>query len=228
MTDARERVGLRMLGRIDYARAAAAMRDFTDARDPRTLDELWLLEHPPVYTLGLKARDKKIAAASGVPVIATDRGGDVTYHGPGQPIVYVLMDLNRRQWGVHRLVTTIEQTVIDLLATYDIDAGRKPGAPGVYVEGRKIAALGLRVRRGASYHGVALNVRMELAPFGAIDPCGFPGLAVTQLAAFMPDADPAAVGTALQDRLGLAFGYTARTNLGHALPASSDAATTTP
>lgn len=228
MTDARERVGLRALGRVDYARTAAAMHDFTDTRDPRTLDELWLLEHPPVYTLGLKARDKQVAAARDVPVIATDRGGDVTYHGPGQPIVYVLMDLNRRQWSVHRLVTTIEQTVIDLLATYDIDAGRKPGAPGVYVEGRKIAALGLRVRRGASYHGVALNVHMELAPFGAIDPCGFPGLAVTQLAAFMPDADPAAVGTALQDRLALAFGYTARTNLGHALPASSDAAITTP
>lgn len=225
MTDARDRVGLRALGRIDYARSVAAMRDFTDGRDPRTLDELWLLEHPPVYTLGLKARDKKIAAASGVPVIATDRGGDVTYHGPGQPIVYVLMDLNRRHWGVHRLVTTIEQTVIDLLATYDIDAGRKPGAPGVYVEGRKIAALGLRVRRGASYHGVALNVRMDTAPFATIDPCGYPGLAVAQLADFAADADPAAMGSALQERLASAFGYTARLNHGHSLPALTDTAT---
>lgn len=227
MTDARERVGLRALGRIDYARAVAAMQTFTEHRDPTTLDELWLLEHPPVYTLGLKAHAKSIAS-DGIPVIPTDRGGDVTYHGPGQPVVYVLMDLNRRQWGIRQLVTTIEQTVIDLLASHGVSAARRAGAPGVYVEGRKIAALGLRVRRGAAYHGVALNVRMDLAPFAAIDPCGYPGLAVTQLADFTPDADPAAVGTALQDRLALAFGYTACTNLGHALPASSDAATTTP
>ena len=226
MTDAHDRVGLRALGRIDYARAVTAMRDFTDTRDPHTLDELWLLEHPPVYTLGLKARDKQITAARGVPVIATDRGGDVTYHGPGQPIVYVLMDINRQRWGIRQLVTTIEQTVIDLLATYDIDAERKPGAPGVYVEGRKIAALGLRVRRGATYHGVALNVRMELEPFDAIDPCGYPGLAVTHLAKWVPAADSAEIGAQLHQRLIAAFGYTAGVNHGTELPTRHYAAAT--
>lgn len=223
MTDVTARVGVRALGRIDYARAVAAMRDFTERRGAHTLDELWLLEHPPVYTLGLKARAKSVAAGN-IPVIATDRGGDVTYHGPGQPVVYVLMDLNRRRWGVHRLVTTIEQAVIDLLADYGIAGARRPGAPGVYVDARKIAALGLRVRRGASYHGVALNVRMDTAPFAAIDPCGYPGLAVAQLAEYVPDADPAVIGPALQERLASAFGYTARLDHGHALPASSDAA----
>ncbi len=227
MTDVRERVGLRVLGRIDYARAMAAMRDYTERRDAHTLDELWLLEHPPVYTLGLKAHAKAIASG-GIPVIATDRGGDVTYHGPGQPIVYVLMDLNRRRWGIHRLVTAIEQAVIDLLAGHGVAAERRAGAPGVYVDRRKIAALGLRVRRGASYHGVALNVRMDLAPFGVIDPCGYPGLGVTQLADFVPGADPAMVGTALLDRLAEAFGYTARIDHGNTLPAPSGAATTTP
>lgn len=226
MTDVRDRVGLRVLGRIDYARAAAAMREFTERRDARTLDELWLLEHPPVYTLGLKAHAKTITSA-GIPVIATDRGGDVTYHGPGQPIVYVLMDLSRRRWGVHRLVMTIEQAVIDLLARYGVTAEGRTGAPGVYVAGRKIAALGLRVRRGASYHGVALNVRMDLAPFAAIDPCGYPGLAVTQLADLAPGADPAGVGAELLDRLAAAFGYTARIDHGTTLPAPSGAATTT-
>ena len=224
MTDLAARVGLRALGRVDYARAVAAMRDFTERRDAHTLDELWLLEHPPVYTLGLKAR-AKVVAAGNIPVIATDRGGDVTYHGPGQPIVYVLMDLNRRGWGVHRLVTTIEQAVIDLLADYGIAGARRANAPGVYVDARKIAALGLRVRHGASYHGVALNVRMDTAPFATIDPCGYPGLSVAQLADFVAAADPAVIGPALQERLASAFGYTARLDHGHSLPASSDAAT---
>ncbi len=226
MTDVRDRVGLRALGRIDYARAMAAMREYTERRDAHTLDELWLLEHPPVYTLGLKAHGKAVASGN-IPVIPTDRGGDVTYHGPGQPVVYVLMDLNRRQWGIRRLVTTIEQAVIDLLARYGVNAERRTGAPGVYVAGRKIAALGLRVRRGASYHGVALNVRMDLGPFVAIDPCGYPGLAVTQLADLAPGADPAAVGAELLDRLAEAFGYTARIDHGTTLPAPSGAATTT-
>lgn len=225
MTDLAARVGLRALGRVDYACAVAAMRDFTERRDAHTPDELWLLEHPPVYTLGLKAHAKSVAS-NGIPVIPTDRGGDVTYHGPGQPVVYVMMDLTRRGWGIRRLVTTIEQAVIDLLADYGIDAARRSGAPGVYVAERKIAALGLRVRRGASYHGVALNVRMNVTPFAAIDPCGYPGLAVTQVADFVPDADPAAIGSALHARLATAFAYTARIDFGHSLPTFSDAAMT--
>ena len=205
MTDLTARVVLRALGRVDYARTAAAMRDFTERRDAHTLDELWLLEHPPVYTLGLKAHAKSFAS-DGIPVIPTDRGGDVTYHGPGQPVVYVLMDLTRRGWGIRRLVTAIEQAVIDLLADYGVAAARRTGAPGVYVENRKIAALGLRVRRGATYHGVALNVRMDLAPFAAIDPCGYPGLAVTQLSDWA-QANPSEVGPQLQQRLVAACGY---------------------
>ena len=221
MTPIGDRVGLRRLGRVDYAAAVDAMRAFTARRHQRTLDELWLLEHPPVYTLGLKANNKRISSAH-VPVIATDRGGDVTYHGPGQPNVYVLLDITRRRWGVRQLVTTIEQAVIDLLADYGVRGERRAGAPGVYIAQQKIAALGLRVRRGACYHGVALNVRMELAPFQAIDPCGFPGLAVTQLADWAAHAEPDAVGGRLQQRLANAFGYTAALDHGTALPTPHD------
>lgn len=183
---------VRRIGRVEYAPTLAAMQAFTERRAPHTPDEIWSLEHPPVYTVGLKARHKRLATAADIPVIATDRGGDVTYHGPGQPIVYVLLDLARRGWGIRRLVHALEQAVIDLLSEYAINGERRLGAPGIYVGGRKIAALGLRVRRGATYHGLALNVAMDLAPFAAIEPCGYPGLAVTQLAEFAP-------GTAVAD-----------------------------
>lgn len=174
---------VRTLGRRDYEPVYRAMRAFTEARTPATPDELWLVEHPPVYTMGLKGHARAPRAISGVPVVPVDRGGDITYHGPGQIVVYLLLDLARRGLGPKALVRRIEQSVIDLLADYGLAATRRAGAPGVYVDGKKISALGLRVRAGRCYHGLSLNVGMDLAPFTRIDPCGYPGLAVTELAA---------------------------------------------
>src|SRR5438270_11420091 len=151
------------------------MRGFTRSRDEATADELWLLEHPPVYTLGQGAAPVRVA--NRIPVIAADRGGEVPYHGPGQVVLYTLVDLGRRSIKVKPFVRLLEQAVIDLVGS---KAVRRPGAPGVYVEGAKVAALGIRVIKGRAYHGIALNVDMDLAPFSAIDPCGYPGLAVTQ------------------------------------------------
>jgi lipoyl(octanoyl) transferase len=174
-------VQVRQLGRIDYGTAFAAMQAFTEARNAATLDELWLLEHPPVFTLGLNGRPEHLLAPGAIPVIRVDRGGQVTYHGPGQLVVYVLLDLRRAQLGVRQLVTFLEQAVIELLAHYGIAAHARPEAPGVYVGAAKIASLGLRVRRGCSYHGLSLNRAMDLEPFSRINPCGYPGLRVTQL-----------------------------------------------
>lgn len=171
-------------GQIDYAPAFAQMKAFTAARTPSTEDELWVLEHPPVYTLGLAGRKAHLlpqAHASGIPVHQIDRGGQVTYHGPGQLVVYVLLDLAQRGFKVRELVFRLEEAILAVLATYGIDGERRPKAPGVYVAGAKIAALGLRVSRGCSYHGLALNIDMDLAPFQWINPCGYEGLAVTQL-----------------------------------------------
>ena len=178
MSVAAEAIALRRLGRVDYVATWQAMRDFTRRRDESTADELWLLEHPPVYTLGQGA-DPRFGPgeASPIPVIPTDRGGEVTYHGPGQLVVYTLVDLSRRGIKVKQFVSLLEDAVLDLLGGR---GARRPGAPGVYVDGAKIAALGIRVSRGRAYHGVALNVDMDLAPFRAIAPCGYPGLAVTQ------------------------------------------------
>lgn len=200
-------IRVRRLGRVDYATALERMRAFTDARTPATPDELWLLEHPPVYTLGVRAR-RRNAPGNGIPAVATDRGGDITFHGPGQPVLYLLLDLGRRGLGIHALVRLIEQAVIDLLADLGIQADRRAGAPGVYVGERKIASLGLRVRAGRSYHGVALNARMELAPFHAIDPCGYPGLQVTQIADFRSDIDAHEAGERLLAQTLRALGYT--------------------
>lgn len=172
---------VRDLGRADYTPVWQAMRTFTDERDAATRDEIWLVEHPPVYTLGTNDRNEAFDN-SGIPVVKSDRGGQITYHGPGQLIAYVLIDLRRRGWGVKQLVTMLEQTVIDLLAARGLSALRRAGAPGVYVDGRKIAQLGLRVRRGASYHGLAFNVDMDHAPFRRIKPCGYAGLETTDLA----------------------------------------------
>ena len=179
MTLVAEKIDIRTLGLADYEPTVAAMREFTVRRDAATPDELWLLEHPPVYTLGLGA-DPAYGprAANGIPVVKTERGGEITYHGPGQLIVYTLIDLARRDLRVKRFVWLLEQSVIDLLGS---QGERRKGMPGVYVEGAKIAALGVRVSRGCAYHGLALNVEMDLAPFAAIDPCGYPGLAVTQM-----------------------------------------------
>ena len=173
---------VRCLGLVEYESAWRAMQSFSVARDPKTSDELWLLEHPPVYTLGIAAKNEHLPrVANGIPVIRSDRGGQITYHGPGQVVAYLLLDLRRRGLGVRTLVRWMERAVIDLLAQYAIDARARIEAPGVYVGEAKIAAVGLRVRNGCCYHGLALNNDMDLTPFHAINPCGYPGLAVTQL-----------------------------------------------
>jgi lipoyl(octanoyl) transferase len=178
MSEVLQQVRVLRLGLIEYEIALKKMRDFTLQRDADTADELWLLEHPPVYTLGLAADAAHgPKAAHGIPVVQAERGGEITYHGPGQLVLYTLVDLARRGIKVKQFVAILEQSVIDLL---DGRAQRRPGAPGVYANGAKVAALGIRVSRGCAYHGLALNVDMDLGPFAAIDPCGYPGLAVTQ------------------------------------------------
>ena len=172
---------VRELGLQPYEQVWQEMRAFTDQRTASTTDELWLLQHPPVYTLGKNAKAEHVLSPGDIPVIKSDRGGQVTYHGPGQLVVYTLLDLNRKKIGVRELVTRIENSVIELLGQYNIRANARKDAPGVYVEGRKIAALGLRVRRGCSFHGLAFNVKMDLEPFSRINPCGYQGLEVTQL-----------------------------------------------
>jgi len=172
----------RRLGRRDYMPTWEAMRHFTDRRGPATADELWTLEHPPVFTLGQAGRWEHVLDPGAIPVLRSDRGGQVTYHGPGQVIVYLLYDLRRGGIGIRPLVQHLEQAVIGLLADYGIVAGLRPGAPGVYVGGCKIASLGLRVRHGCSLHGLSLNCAMDLEPFRRIHPCGYPGLEVTQVA----------------------------------------------
>jgi len=169
-------IAVRRLGQRDYVPTLERMRTFTAARTEATPDELWLLQHPAVYTLGQGAA--AVAVPVGIPLVKSDRGGAITYHGPGQVVLYALVDLARRGITVKRYVTLLEEAVIDLLGGR---GERRPGAPGVYVAGAKLAALGIRVRRGCAYHGLSLNVDMDLAPFRAIDPCGHPGLAVTQL-----------------------------------------------
>ena len=187
-----DEIVVRRLGRVDYLPTLEAMRRFTRERDDSTADELWLLEHPAVYTLGQGATPVRVANA--IPVIAADRGGEVTYHGPGQVVLYTLVDLARRGIKVREFVRLLEQAVIDLIGSR---AARRPGAPGVYVDGAKVAALGIRVMRGRAYHGLALNVDMDLTPFSAIDPCGYPGLAVTQTRALGMPGTPAEMGELL-------------------------------
>jgi lipoyl(octanoyl) transferase len=174
---------VRSLGRQDYEPLWHGMQQFTDSRSSLTPDEIWFTEHPPVFTLGLNASRDHLLTPGDIPVIQVDRGGQVTYHGPGQLMIYSLIDLKRACLGVRNLVTALEQTVIDLVAEFDIEAVNRKDAPGVYVEGRKIASIGIRVRRGASYHGMALNIDMDLEPFSRINPCGFSDLEVTDLTA---------------------------------------------
>lgn len=180
---------IRELGLRDYQSVWDDMRTFNQQRDVTSSDEIWLVEHPAVFTLGLNGKAEHIIDAHDIPVIQCDRGGQVTYHGPGQIVAYIMVDLQRRHWGIKKLVNILEQTVIDVLAEYEIAAERKPDAPGVYVDGAKIAALGLRVRRGCSYHGLSFNIDMDLAPFSYINPCGFEGLSSTQLKDFRIDVD---------------------------------------
>ena len=190
-------LAVRRLGLQPYQEVWQDMQRFTDRRTPATDDELWLLQHPPVYTLGKNAGPEHVLDPGDIPVIHSDRGGQVTYHGPGQLIVYTLLDLNRRGIGVRELVTRIENSVIELLGDYAIAAYARKDAPGVYVAGRKIAALGLRVRRGRSFHGLALNVDMDLEPFARINPCGYEGLEVTQLSELAAAFDMADVESRL-------------------------------
>ncbi len=172
-------VVIRHLGLVEYEPTWRAMQAFTAQRSPDTPDEIWLLEHPPVYTQGQAGKPEHLIAATDIPVIPIDRGGQITYHGPGQVVAYVLVDLRRRGYGIRELVTRMEQAVMDLLAAQGVTATRQAGAPGVYVGGAKIAALGLRVKHGCTYHGLALNVDMDLGPFTAINPCGYAGMVVT-------------------------------------------------
>lgn len=199
---------IRALGRIDYVPTWQAMIDFTAARTETTPDELWVCEHPLVYTLGQAGKPEHLLVDNGIPLVKIDRGGQITYHGPGQVVVYPLLDLNRRGLKVRELVGRLEQAVIDLLAEHGAAARRLDGAPGVYVDRgddavwpAKIAALGLRIRRGCSYHGLALNVDMELAPFSAINPCGYAGMPVTQTRDLGIGLTPAQAGEALTRHL---------------------------
>ncbi|WP_211091356.1 lipoyl(octanoyl) transferase LipB [Pseudothauera rhizosphaerae] len=195
---------VKRLGRVDYAPAWEAMQHFTAARTDDTGDEIWLLEHPPVYTLGQAGRPEHLLPAgreSGIPLVHIDRGGQITYHGPGQLVAYLLIDLARRRLKVRELVHLMEQALIDCVADYGLAAERKAGAPGVYIDGAKVAALGLRVRNGCSYHGLALNVDVDLAPFGWINPCGYEGLQTIRLKDFGVDEDVAAAGERLLGHL---------------------------
>ncbi len=177
-------LNVRRLGRMDYEPVWRAMQSFTDHRDADTADELWLVEHPPVFTQGQAGRAEHVLAPGDIPVVQVDRGGQITYHGPGQIVAYPLIDIKRSGLGVRALVTAIEQAIIEVLQSYGVEARAKTDAPGVYVDDVKIASLGLRIRKGRSFHGLALNIDMDLEPFQRINPCGFQGLQVTDLAAY--------------------------------------------
>jgi len=172
---------VRQLGYQEYEPVWKKMQAFTEQRDANTEDEIWLLQHPPVFTQGLNGKPEHILSSSTIPVIEIDRGGQVTYHGPGQLIVYCLIDLKRKNFGIRQMVSALEQSVIDFLADLQIKAVARKDAPGVYVDDAKISALGLRVKRGCSYHGLSINIDMDMSPFQQINPCGYEGLAVTQL-----------------------------------------------
>ena len=172
------------LGRVEYEPTWQAMLDFTISRTAETPDEIWIVEHPPVFTLGQAGKPEHLLVDIGIPVVKIDRGGQITYHGPGQVVLYLLLDLQRLKIKVRELVTAIEQAVIDFLAAYGVNADRLAGAPGVYVCDAKIAALGLKIKNGCSYHGLSLNVDMDLHPFTAINPCGYAGLKVVQTKEF--------------------------------------------
>ncbi len=192
---------VRNLGQTDYQQTWQAMATFTAARSDQTVDELWCCEHAPVLTLGQAGKPEHLLVDLGIPLVSSDRGGQITYHGPGQVVVYLLLDLNRRRLKVRELVWAIEQAVINLLAEHAVMAERHGGAPGVYVGSAKVAALGLRVRKGCCYHGVSLNVDMDLSPFAAINPCGYAGMPVTQTSDLGLSLTPAQAATALAEHL---------------------------
>ena len=198
---------VRYLGQVDYEQTWHDMQRFTDERTDTSADELWVLQHPPVYTLGKNAKPEHVLNPRTIPVINVDRGGQVTYHGPGQIVIYTLLDLNRLKIGVRELVTILESTIVELLGGYGIEASARRDAPGVYVDGAKIAALGLRVRRGCSFHGLAFNIDMDLEPFTRINPCGYEGLDVTQLKDLVEDIDIESIVDDLLRRLKKKLNY---------------------
>ncbi|EOC1286585.1 lipoyl(octanoyl) transferase LipB [Cronobacter muytjensii] len=183
-----EKILIRQLGLQPYEPVSQAMHQFTDERDENTPDELWLVEHSPVFTQGQAGKAEHVLMPGDIPVIQSDRGGQVTYHGPGQQVMYVLLDLRRRKLGVRELVTLLEKTVVNTLAEFAINAYPRPDAPGVYVDGKKICSLGLRIRKGCSFHGLALNINMDLRPFLRINPCGYAGMEMTQVSALSAGA----------------------------------------
>lgn len=203
---ATQRLLVRQLGLRDYEPVWHAMQEFTNQRDERTVDELWLVQHPPVFTQGQAGKAEHVLAPGDIQVVQVDRGGQVTYHGPGQIVAYPLVDIRRNGVGVRELVKRIEASVIQVLHHYGVNGERRKGAPGVYVNGEKIAAVGLRVRRGRSFHGLAFNIDMDLEPFKRINPCGYEGLVVTQLRAFSPAAFTA-VENRLVDSIASQLGY---------------------
>ncbi len=192
---------VRRPGRVPYEPTWRAMQDFTAQRDASTPDELWLVEHPPVYTLGQAGKAEHLLHVTDIPLVKIDRGGQITYHGPGQVVGYLLLDLHRRSLKVREMVHLLEQALIDCIADYGLDARRKDGAPGVYIDGAKVAALGLRVKNGCSYHGLSLNVDMDLTPFTWINPCGYSGLQTIQLKDFGVTEGPEDVATRLLGHL---------------------------
>ena len=197
---------VRDLGRQPYEPVWRAMQRFTDARDEACADEIWLVEHDPVFTLGQAGRGEHVLGAGDIPVLQVDRGGQVTYHAPGQLLAYPLLDLRRLQIGVRDYVQRIEQAVIDTLAEWNIEGARREGAPGVYVAGAKVAALGIRVRRGCTFHGLAFNVAMDLEPFSRINPCGYAGLQVAAVADLGGPSGPDAVKPVLLEQMGRQLG----------------------
>lgn len=199
---------IRHLGIKPYAETFAAMREFTQARTEDTPDEIWFLEHPPVFTQGQAGKPEHLLLPGDIPVVQSDRGGQVTYHGPGQLVVYFLIDLHRRGYGIRSLVTRLEDAIIATLAGYNIEAAAKREAPGVYVNGDKIASLGLRVRSARTYHGISLNVKMDLEPFQRINPCGYQGLRMTQVSTLGGPDDMARISKDLERALLQGLGYT--------------------
>lgn len=203
---------IRQLGLRDYEPVWREMQSFTQQREPGQPDEIWLVQHPPVFTLGLNAKQEHLLDPGDIPVIPIDRGGQVTYHGPGQLVVYLLVDLKRRNMGIRDFVQRLEQSIIDLLADYDIEGYGRRDAPGVYVNEAKVAALGLRIKRGYSYHGLALNIDMDLSPFDRINPCGHAGMAVTQLRDLGIEDDIAIISERLVTHLANNLGYNSLRN----------------
>lgn len=210
-------LGVRELGLVDYLPAWHAMQEFTNSRDAQTGDEVWLLEHSPVFTQGQAGKAEHLLLPGNIPVVQADRGGQVTYHGPGQLVGYLLLDVRRLDFGVRELVNRIERSLIDLLASYGVEAAAKPDAPGVYVDGAKIASLGLRIRNGRSFHGLALNVDMDLEPFGRINPCGYAGLKMTQLRDLVGPVDFPEVSNRLRGQLVRHLGYAQQQTLSGAI-----------